>query len=543
MSQQIINISTPDDGLGDVLRNGFDKTNQNFTELYNAKVDKISGKGLSENDFTDTLKTKLDGIEEGAQVNVRQDFGENDPDSPLYIPNRPPSLYASVGYFLHNDLATQTTPISVLSGVETQLTNDTDGAQTSLTQAPYLVSNVWDSDNNKFDFSQLSVGDTLEIRADILLTTTAVNQKYKLFLRVGDGSVAEYDLLISQGLVKSVVTDEQIVGQVGFSINYQEHIDNATLIYIVSDANCDVKVNGWYTRVIRKNLNIVEIAGGGGSWGSITGTLSDQTDLQSALNAKQETLVSGTNIKTVNGVSILGSGDLITLEDKDVFGTTQNEWIGSPSGWVSTNQPTTTGTADNVAPSLAGNEFLKTWRRRYVSASTAGSSVEFRDASFRNIAIGSGFTAIFKFGFEDASAVANARSFVGFYGSNATFGNVNPSAQTNLVGVSNDTGEANLQLIHRGSGGTAVKVDLGANFPSNTIATDEYMLILVNEFGSTEVTYYVYRLNTSDVATGTITTDLPASTVGLSPYFWRNNGTTALAVRLSLMKYGLYKRF
>lgn len=33
------------------------------------KVDKIAGKGLSTNDFTDTLKTKLDGIAEGAQVN------------------------------------------------------------------------------------------------------------------------------------------------------------------------------------------------------------------------------------------------------------------------------------------------------------------------------------------------------------------------------------------------------------------------------------------------------------------------------------------
>lgn len=56
-------------------------------------------------------------------------------------------------------------------------------------------------------------------------------------------------------------------------------------------------------------------------WGEIGGTLSDQTDLQNALNAKvsaadmssalstkQDTLVSGTNIKTINGESILGNG-------------------------------------------------------------------------------------------------------------------------------------------------------------------------------------------------------------------------------------------
>jgi hypothetical protein len=46
------------------------------------------------------------------------------------------------------------------------------------------------------------------------------------------------------------------------------------------------------------------------AWGSITGTLSSQTDLQNALNAKQDTLVSGTNIKTINTNSILGSGNL-----------------------------------------------------------------------------------------------------------------------------------------------------------------------------------------------------------------------------------------
>ena len=51
--------------------------------------------------------------------------------------------------------------------------------------------------------------------------------------------------------------------------------------------------------------------GGGASWGSISGTLSSQTDLQTALNAKQNTLVSATNIKTINGNSILGSGDLV----------------------------------------------------------------------------------------------------------------------------------------------------------------------------------------------------------------------------------------
>lgn len=38
--------------------------------LLDNKVDTVSGKGLSENDFTDAYKTKLDGIAAGAQVNA-----------------------------------------------------------------------------------------------------------------------------------------------------------------------------------------------------------------------------------------------------------------------------------------------------------------------------------------------------------------------------------------------------------------------------------------------------------------------------------------
>ena len=61
--------------------------------------------------------------------------------------------------------------------------------------------------------------------------------------------------------------------------------------------------------------SISPISSGGGSggdavWGGISGTLSNQIDLQNALNAKQNTLISGTNIKTINDNSILGNGNL-----------------------------------------------------------------------------------------------------------------------------------------------------------------------------------------------------------------------------------------
>ena len=59
----------------------------------------------------------------------------------------------------------------------------------------------------------------------------------------------------------------------------------------------------------------VDIETGGGSsgpsaWGSITGNIQNQTDLMSKFAEKQDNLVSGTNIKTINNQSILGPGNI-----------------------------------------------------------------------------------------------------------------------------------------------------------------------------------------------------------------------------------------
>lgn len=74
---------------------------------------------------------------------------------------------------------------------------------------------------------------------------------------------------------------------------------------------CTQIVGGQPVNTVITGQQIINAAPGGSpAWGSITGTLSSQTDLQTALNAKQNTLVSGTNIKTINSASILGSGNI-----------------------------------------------------------------------------------------------------------------------------------------------------------------------------------------------------------------------------------------
>lgn len=89
MSYTPIDYGTaPNDGTGDALRDAFIKVDNMLQELYNAKVDKVTGKGLSTNDFTDTLKTKLDGIEAGAEVNVQSDLAQEDDTQDDFVKNK-----------------------------------------------------------------------------------------------------------------------------------------------------------------------------------------------------------------------------------------------------------------------------------------------------------------------------------------------------------------------------------------------------------------------------------------------------------------------
>lgn len=72
-------------------------------------------------------------------------------------------------------------------------------------------------------------------------------------------------------------------------------------IYVTLDTN---KIYRWSGTVY---VEISSSAGGGGTWGSITGTLSNQVDLQNALDAKQNSLgftpVTNARTLTINGVT------------------------------------------------------------------------------------------------------------------------------------------------------------------------------------------------------------------------------------------------
>lgn len=208
-----------------------------------------------------------------------------------------------------------------------------------------------------------------------------------------------------------------------------------------------------------------------------------------------------------------------------------------------TGAPTALGTATarNVATT---RRFTRMKRLGYVSAATAAAFAgHYNPAALTQYTIGNGageggFHLIYRFGCSDAATVAGARQFVGLSSSTATPANVEPSTLTNSIGVGHGAADTNLKLFFGGSAAQA-PVDLGANFPANTLSVDPYELALFAAPGSQNVGWRVENLRTGDAAEGTITnttpgTTLPANTTFLGPRAWRCNNATLLAVGLDV---------
>jgi hypothetical protein len=212
-----------------------------------------------------------------------------------------------------------------------------------------------------------------------------------------------------------------------------------------------------------------------------------------------------------------------------VLGFTAYTAVGTPTG-------------RNVATT---NVFTRMRRLGYVSAATAAALASIRVAAAQitlgntigGVVVG-GFRKVIRFGCSDAASVAGARQFVGIGSNTGAPTNVEPSTLVNSIGVGHGAADTNLKLYYGGSA-AQTPIDLGANFPANTLSADVYELALFCAPGSTSIGWQVTRLNTGDIAAGTLTgtlgTQLPAQNT-LMTYSWnfRTNNATALAVGLDI---------
>lgn len=118
----------------------------------NNKVDKVSGKGLSTNDFTNAYKTKLDGIAANAQVNVIEGITVNSTAVPLTnkianltIPTKLTDLtndgnFVTDANYVHTDNNFTTTLKNKLNGIATgaEVNVQSDWSVTSTSSDAYI---------------------------------------------------------------------------------------------------------------------------------------------------------------------------------------------------------------------------------------------------------------------------------------------------------------------------------------------------------------------------------------------------------------------
>lgn len=196
---------------------------------------------------------------------------------------------------------------------------------------------------------------------------------------------------------------------------------------------------------------------------------------------------------------------------------------------------TTVGTAST--PAITTTNLANSMRRvRVASATTANAAAELRSAAplvWRGNAAGLG-GFFYASRFSTSTTTANQRLFSGLTATTgATSTSINPSAIVNMLGVGWDSADANLQIMHNDGAGTATKIDLGANFPTNNIGA-VYELILYAAANGSSIGYRVQRLDTGASTSGTISTDMPSSTALLTHHQYMNNGGTAAAVQINV---------
>ena len=158
-----------------------------------------------------------------------------------------------MGWSSYDDVTTQSTPI-VLSSTGTffNLTNDGAGAQSHSEFELPEVTDIWDTATNQLDLSDLSIGDTVDFRVDIEVTTTGANHQIEIQLDMDTAPItANFQLLVDRENFKSAGTF-QIIKYYSLFIGSQAVVDGVHKVQIKSDSGTtnSVKVNGWYIRAI-----------------------------------------------------------------------------------------------------------------------------------------------------------------------------------------------------------------------------------------------------------------------------------------------------
>ena len=160
-----------------------------------------------------------------------------------------------MGWYDYNDTATTGTPIALTAaGTYYDLTNNGLGVNTQIGYGLSGVTNLWNTSTNRFDFTNLAVGDTVDLRVDLTYTTASVNTAIDIVLEIGVGQPEAFliPLLISNNF-KTAGT-HRVIAEKPFYIGSSLTKDNPARVRAKADGTgSTVIVNGWFARVITRS--------------------------------------------------------------------------------------------------------------------------------------------------------------------------------------------------------------------------------------------------------------------------------------------------
>lgn len=136
-----------------------------------------------------------------------------------------------------------------VAGSPVVIPNDGAGAFTIKTYLPNGVTDIYD-EVDSFDWSQLKLGDMVDIRLDLVLTTTSVNTEITIKLHLGTGGGAYTIPFITETNFKNTGSHDLIRFN-GIYMGDNNTLDNGGQFKISTDKDCSIVVNGWYCKIIR----------------------------------------------------------------------------------------------------------------------------------------------------------------------------------------------------------------------------------------------------------------------------------------------------
>ena len=168
-----------------------------------------------------------------------------------YIGTASPDGFSG-GWADYADVATTGTPIAV-SAVPAVLTNDGLGVDTKTAYLPIGgngITQLWNTSSNGFDFSDLNVGDMVDIRMDISVIIASTNTVVDVNLVMGSGGSVVVPFISDQNY-KATGTFE-VIRYMGIYIGSEDVRDTLAQLKIEADKACTCTVHGWYFKAIRR---------------------------------------------------------------------------------------------------------------------------------------------------------------------------------------------------------------------------------------------------------------------------------------------------